>query len=299
MLNMLTKEVEVAAQTPTKPQSEERRRIAEWLRDRIAASRKSPSAEVVTLTPVLAQLLLERNPVNRPIAVRSLEALKADVASRRWEFNGESIVVAKTGTLIDGQHRCQSVIGTGRSIETVIVFGPSEEARYTIDIGRPKTAPNFLHMQGWKDSNVIAAMVSMLLQYRAAGHINHGYIRATKTEIVQAAETFRGIKASVDICRDASKKKLGSHSALAFCHYVFWRRSSRELADQFIFSLIEGDGLRKGSPILYCRERLRGMDRLAFAESRCELILKCWNAWRRGEAINKIVLTGSLPKVER
>lgn len=270
-----------------------------WLDERIAASKKKPSAEVVTLTPMLAQLLLEKNPVNRPIGRYNLESLKADVANSRWEFNGESIVVAKTGPLIDGQHRCQTVIATGRSIETVIVFGPREEARYTIDIGKPKTAPNFLHMKGWADTNNLAAAISLLLQYRATGHVNHGYTRPTKTEILSAAETFRGIQDSVDICVPATKKKLGSRSALAFCHYTFWKKANRETADKFILLLIEGDGLRKGNPIYYCRERLMGMDRGARAESRCELVFKAWNAWRRGETTTKIHLTGNLPKLER
>jgi hypothetical protein len=43
----------------------ERRRMEKWLNDKIAGGR---STEIVTITPVLAQLLLERNTKNRPIA---------------------------------------------------------------------------------------------------------------------------------------------------------------------------------------------------------------------------------------
>lgn len=300
MLDMTSSEViEPVVPVYTKAQTEERRRMVEWLDGCISASKKKPSAEVVTLTPMLASLLLSRNPVNRPIGRYNLENLKADVANKRWEFNGESLVVARSGVLIDGQHRCETVIATNIAIETVIVFGPREEARYTIDIGKPKTAPNFLHMKGWTDTNNMSAMITLLLQYRATGNIHHGYDRPTKTEILEAAEGYKGLQESIDAVRDATKKKLGSRSVLAFCHYTFWKKAGREACDLFISQMIEGEGIRKGSPIYYCRERLIGMDRGTRAESRAELIFKCWNAWRRNETITKVVLNGNLPKVER
>lgn len=301
MLNTLSNEEMQAETTPTKAQTEERRRMKAWLDERIAASKKRPSAEVVTLTPALAGLLVEesRNPVNRPFGRYNLETLKADVANKRWEFNGESIVISKTGLLLDGQHRCATVIATGIPIETVIVFGPRDEARYTIDIGKPKTAANFLHMKGRTDTTNMASMVSMLLQYRKAGNLNHGYVRPTKTEIVEAVESLPGLQHSVNIVQGATKRRLGSRSVLAFCHYVFARRSNRETADEFVTRLIDGDGLRRGNPIYYCRDRLIGMDRGARSDSRVELIFKCWNAWRQGQSITHCKLTGNLPKLER
>ncbi len=298
MLDTVTAEMKLVPPMPSKAQGEERRRMTKWLSERIAASKKTPSAEVVTLTPVLAELLLERNPVNRPIGNRNLDAVKADIASKRFEFNGESIVVAKTGNLIDGQHRCQGVIATGLSIETVIVFGPKEEARYTIDIGKSKTAANFLQMLGWKDNNNLAACIAMLLQYRSTHDLKAGYVRPTKTEIINAAEQFRGLQDSIDIVAEATAKKLGSRSALAFCHYQIKRKGGKEAADDFMTKLIAGDELRKGSPIFYCREKLRSMDRGYRPENRVELVFKCWNALRRGGTLSSVRLSGSLPKLE-
>jgi hypothetical protein len=274
-------------------------RLRVWLEDRIAAGKKKPVAEVVTLVPALAALLLEHNPVNRPLGRYNLDVLKADVANGRFTFNGESIVVADTGNLIDGQHRCETVLATGVPIETVIVFGPKETARYTIDIGKPKTAANFLAMKGWHDNNHLAATITLLLMYRSHGSVSHGINRPTKTEIINAIEQFKGIQDSVDFVSDATRKKLGSRSALAFCHYTFWKKCSRQASDEFISTMIEGSGLRKDSPIYYCRERLRDMTRGTRAETRIELLFRCWNIWRRGESVTKIPLSGNLPKLER
>lgn len=279
------------------PRVQERLRV--WLDERIAAGKKKPIAEVVTLVPALAALLLERNPVNRPIGQHNLGHLKADVANGRFAFNGESIVVADTGNLIDGQHRCESVIETGIPIETVIVFGPKESARYTIDIGKPKTAANFLAMKGWSDNNNLAAAIGLLLQYRTHGQLGSNYSRPTKSEVVNAIDQFKGLQESVDFVAGATVRKLGSRSCLAFCHFTFWKKTTRAEADEFMSSVIEGDGLRKGSPVYYCRERLRQMERGTRAETRAEIVFKCWNAWRRGESVNHLKLTGILPKVDR
>jgi hypothetical protein len=301
MFNIANTEVPVKGATATVPKKTtiERERMIAWLDAHIKASKSKPVAEVVTLTPVLASLLLERNPVNRPIGRYNMEQLQADVAAGRFEFNGESIVVSNSGVLIDGQHRCNTVVMTGIPIETVIVFGPKESARYTIDIGKPKTSANYLSMKGWSDANNFAATLSLIILYRQHQTVSHSQQRPTKTEIISAADQFRGVQESVDFVTSATKRKLGSRSALAFCHYTFWKKASREAADQFIGALIENDGLRKGSPIHYCRERLQGMDRGVRVESRVEMIFKCWNAWRTGESITKIPLTGNLPKLER
>lgn len=299
MLDTTTSAQTAETSVLTKRETEEQRRMTAWLEERVTAAKKKPSAEVVTLTPVLAKLLLERNPINRPIGRYNMENLKADVAAKRWEFNGASITIAKTGVLIDGQHRCETVITTGIPIETVIVFGPDEEARYTIDIGKPKTAPNFLSMKGWTDTNNLAATIGLVLQYRATGDIQHGYTRPTKTEILAAAESIKGLQVSVDLVRGATKRKLGSRSVVAFCHHLFKGKAGAEASDEFITKLIDGDGLRKGDPIYYCRDRLQSMERGVNAENRIEVIFKCWNAWRKGEHITKILLTGRLPRVER
>lgn len=300
MLNVLDSTKDTAPMHAKSPSSVEVNRMRVWLEERIAKGKKEPHAEVVALTPVLAALLLERNPVNRPIGKYNAETLRADVAGGRFTFNGESIVVSNTGVLLDGQHRCSIVIETRATITTVMVFGPKEEARYTIDIGKPKTAANFLHMKGFVDTNNMAAVVALLLEYGRTQTLTHGgSARATKTEIVNAAHNYPGLEKSILITGGATKQRLGSRSVLAFCHYLFKRKAGAEAADEFMRLLIDNDGLRKGSAIHTLRRRLEGFDRGIRADQRAEVIFKCWNAWRRGEAPTSVKVTGKLPKLEK
>jgi hypothetical protein len=277
------------------------KRTTDWLDEQIAAGKKKAHSSVVTITPTLAQLLLERNPINRPISKRNAADLASDIASGRFEFNGESIVISNTGTLIDGQHRLAQVIATGACIESVLVFGPKEAARFTIDTGRSKTIGNFLAMKGQTYTNILGPAVGFILQWKEHGRISTGgdQARPTKAQIIAAVDELRGIDESVAFTA-AAMKNIRSHAVLAFAHYVLWKRSSREAADRFMTKLFEGDELKRTDPILYCRERLRRMGRESMANARAELVFKCWNAHRRGEQIDKIVIVGGkLPKVEK
>lgn len=284
---------------------EEHRRMTAWLEGHIEGSKKKPVAEVVTMTPLLAQLLLTRNHENRPISRRNSDDLAADIANKRWEFNGESIVVSKSGKLLDGQHRCQQVVATGKPIETVVVFGPRDQARFTIDTGKSKTVSNFLSMKGKSYTHALGPAINYILQWREHGEIyrptgaKSSSLLPTKAQIIAAADELAGIDASIEVTA-GSMKTVKSHAVLAFCHFVFSRRLNRTTADEFMLKLIEGDGLRKGSPIHYCRNRLLNMGGEVRANARAELIFKSWNAWRIGNDMDGCRLSGGkLPKVER
>lgn len=306
MLNTLSnEEMQATVPAPTKAQTEERRRMKVWLEDRIAASKKAPSAEVVTLTPVLAELLIERNTDNRPISAYNENTMMSDVAGGRFAFNGESIVVSSNGVLIDGQHRCQVVIKTRQSIQTVIVFGPKEEARYTIDIGRPKSAGNFLAMKGHKYANHLAAAARLVLIYRHNNNKNlsngwGGAYSPTKTEVVDAVEQLRGLETSLDFVSPAPRS-YGGKGFLAFTHYIITKRAGRNAADEFFGKLFDMSNLPKGDPILACGKRLPNLHSSGAAALtvKAELIFKCWNLWRNNAKVHDSVrLSGTLPKLE-
>ena len=98
-------------------------------------ARKAPKsgteAAVIDLTPKLAKELLLCNFDNRPISIKRVESFAADIRDGRWEFNGETIIVADTGEMNDGQHRCHAVIMADKSIPTLLVKGVSRASRFT------------------------------------------------------------------------------------------------------------------------------------------------------------------------
>lgn len=280
----------------------ERERLIAWFDQGVARGKKEQGfAVVVTITPALAKILIERNVDNRPISAGNSNALMSDIAGGRWQFNGQAIVVSDTGILLDGQHRLHQVIATGRPIRTTITFGPKEESRFTIDTGKSKTAANFLAMQGHKYTAALSAAARLVLVYREQGNIVHrGNVRGinpTKTEITAAVNELDGLATSVEFVAAHKTKNLTGPGTLGFAHFMFRKRATKEAADHFFTKLFNGDGLAKGDPILYCRNRLP--DVRTNVNTCAELLFKCWNAHRRGEELTKLPMNGKLPKLER
>lgn len=276
----------------------ERSRMEAWLATRINSA--EPHSEIVTLTPVLAGLLLERNKENRPISEQNLDRLKSDLLGGRFRFNGEAIVVSSSGDLNDGQHRCRAVFETGKSIRTTIVFGPDRDSRMTLDQGVARTVGHYLTMAGFTDANNLAAVAGHIWQYRTFNRISKdGRERPTKSQALDVVNHYRDATDSVARIKSGFAL-IPARSVIAFAHWAFARVAGPYAADDFILKLGTGAELSTGSPILYCRNRLLDMRGQNNPGPKAEILFRCWNAWRRGDTISRIPLQGGrLPELEK
>lgn len=274
----------------------ETRRMRAWLADRIRRGQTEVFSEVISLTPVLAELLLENNPDNRNLRHKKVETFATDIRNGDWPLNGETLKLSKEGLLNDGQHRCHAVISAGRPIPTIITFGVARETRMTVDQGAVRTAGNYLAMAGYECSNQMSAVSSMLWQMETLGRLSK-HEKPTKVQISQVANAHPGISDSIRAV--PSNARVGrSRSVLAFCHYLISRRAKLH-ADSFFLRLVLGDGLSRNDPIYHCRERLIGGQRIT-QEEKVEIILRTWNAHRKGQRQTKCSpIMGTLPAIEK
>lgn len=285
-------------------QKAERGRMEAWLAERIDRAAREPFSEVVTLTPVLAGLLLERNEHNRPVSEVNLDRVKRDIAAGRWEFNGEAIIVSKDGKLNNGQHRCRAVVETGRSIPIVIVFGPARDTRMTLDQGVTRTVGHFLSMNGYHNANTLGAVAGYIWQYLERGRLSTSpNTRPTKSEALLVVSHYGDISDSIDFVSRNGVGTLCSKSLLAFCHWAIAHRIpkvDRVAADEFIDKIITGTDLQRRDPILYCRNRLlETKSSIRDPNDRAELIFRAWNAHRNNDRVDRISIIGrDLPKLE-
>lgn len=270
--------------------SGENDRIDAWLQHKIEQGKREPFAEVVTLTPSLANRLLSKNGSNRPVSKVNLERLTSDIDGGRWKFNGESIVVSHDGYLNDGQHRCMAVQETGKAVRLVISFGADRESRFTVDTGNARTVGNFLGMQGQGDANSVATVAQYVWLYRernsliaSGGALSVVRRRPTKAEIFSVATSFPDIEASLKLTKIGAP---GGRTLNAFCRWAIARKGGEAEAAVFFESLYSGAGLRAGSPILYARERLTNADKKVSVHARAMLIFRAWNIYRRGGSVS-------------
>lgn len=106
-----------------------------------------------------------KNLRNRPLNAGNVAALKQEILNRRWRFNGEPIIVGKTGTLLNGQHTLIALVladqtrngpqadhwaevwgGETVRIDKAIVFGVDEDDAVvnTMDTCKPRTLADVL-----------------------------------------------------------------------------------------------------------------------------------------------------------
>lgn len=274
-----------------------------WLDDQIGRAQNGVITQVIELSPPLARVLLARNPSNRKISANTVENYARDMANGAWSFNGEPIIVSRDGRLNDGQHRCEAVIASNISIQTILVVGTERESRLTLDQGKMRMAGDYLGMNGHIDSVALAAVAKYVWQHANLGMLSSlSQFSPTKSEVLELVQTTPTIADSLKAIPTKGSDSVGGRSILAFVHWTFARVSGNKTnADLFIDSLVKGSNLGVRSPILYARNRLMSERGRLKPNEKAELMFRAWNAHRRGDSkVGSLPIKGgALPAVER
>ena len=226
----------------------------------------------------------KRNPLNK--ALRDGE----------WLLNGATIVFGKDGVLLDGQNRLLSCIASGKPIDTIVVRGIDNEAQVTMDCGVKRSLSDFIELAGGANSRGAATVASFMYRYEASGenlssvvykNTNDYTIRSIFSYYLKNADHIDFLYSETrKITRRYKGVAIGSTSVLVHCLY----ESSAEDASYFVEQLVANSPSRN-QPINMMRERLVGNSEKRSHEERLSQkqlvaqMVKCWNAFMRGEEI--------------
>lgn len=285
-----------AAASPAATRSER------WLKEQVRrAKREGVFTMTVELTPELAELLLRNNPDNRKISPK-IASYANDISAGRWLHNGQTIIVAETGELNDGQHRCYGVIEAGRSIITEITFGVGRETRSTIDSGIKRTTGQQMAMLGKTDCNNRAHAVNLILTYYRTGRFTKPSfeLRPTQAEVMEWEQEH-------DLAKDilvggacASKFRISAGLAAA----LHWFLSSVDPSGaSYFFGALKagtasGGTLAASSPIFKLRERLmdaKGRKTKLTDTEIAGLFFTAWNAFRANRSVRSLKFDPASP----
>lgn len=117
------------------------------------------NAKTEVITPDVAKCYLEHNDINRIPNKGQIAFYARMMQNGEWQLNGEAIVFAEGGRLIDGQHRLMACVYANVPFETLVVRGVQESVFTTIDKGRTRTHGDVLKISGITNSNQIAATI--------------------------------------------------------------------------------------------------------------------------------------------
>lgn len=244
-------------------------------------------AELEFLTPALAKQLLEQNRINRKLRPRRVALYAADMKAGRWENNGETIIIAENGDLLNGQHRCVAVIQTGVTIPVFIVRGAPARVFKTMDGGLPRSTSDVLHTAGYSNTKLIAAIAGFAYFYASGARMDN---QATKAELFDLVERHPYI---VDASLVATSSRRFPKSSLGIVALMANedRKYDFELA-QFVSGIVYGENLSKGDPRHTLREWYSNRSGIKGIKVRPHMIhaatIRSWNAWVDGQALSMI-----------
>jgi hypothetical protein len=238
--------------------------------------------ELVTITPVWAEKMLENNVDNRAMNRKHIEALANEMVCGRWKVNGDTICFAGD-RLIDGQHRLAAVVLSGVIIQALVVYGLPSDVFDTKDVGKRRTAGDTLEIRGEHNANRLAAALVMVDKYMT-GRADM-YVHYTNTEVEELLAKYPDVRQSLQTSvRGAG---LIIPSVLDACHYLFSRKDAA-LADEFVAKVIRGTGLEEGDPFYVLRERLVNNSLAKAKLKRSYIMALCIKAWNHARAGSKV-----------
>lgn len=287
-------EAPIASDIFTAAQSPERNRAERWLDAQFErVSRFGPFTVTAKLTPELAELLLAKNPDNRPLSEVKIGQYVRDIGAGNWRHNGETIIVAETGELNDGQHRCRAVIDAGRAIVTEMTFGVGRDTRLTVDTGIKRTIGRQLHMMGYPEANSQAHAAALIMVFNRTKRFAQLTLalRPTPSE-VQVFVSQHDLHTHILYSSAAARKLSLSKGMAAAVHYLC-NQKDPHLADAFFEALATGvkDGVGlKGGPIYRLRELLIAKGKKLSEAQAAEAIIRAWNAVRHNRSPRSLLL---------
>ncbi len=250
----------------------------------------------VMVTPELANQLLELNTFNRPIRNRRVKHYSNQMKDGHWIFNGDSIRLSKSGVILDGQHRLLGVLDSKKPQVWNVITGLDDAAFQSIDTGANRSSGDMLASLGYKNSNVLAGCIRLIMMYDDGklgtdSKALDTHQRISNGDIARWLEE-KDEKQILECVHEANalyskKKNILPPTLISGFMYLFGRKSIPQ-SREFFTLLITGEDIstKHFSPIYLLREKLIGW-RGAYINpaERHATIIKAWNFYRAKEEI--------------
>lgn len=255
------------------------------------------TTEVVWLDVELATELLKSEVRNRGRKKTRLDRLVADLENGRWGMETPTlIVIDRDGRMIDGGHRCEAVIQTGKPIPVIMVSNVAREAAETLDAGVMRSLLDQLVMRGENDlvhPGVVGGATRCLAQEEKGIRMGERWSPGVPALVKAYEQRGHRMKPyAQDAYRINGEVKFGSPSVF-LAHFFLMHEADPEHAPEFFRRLETGLHLtNKKDQIVQLRRRFlaqdsgsrRGIDPVFNGG----LLRKAFNGWRQDSHRNLV-----------
>lgn len=260
-------------------------------------------AENILVTVALAEQLLQGNIENRNLNEKIVLRYAEEMNAGNWKNNGESIKIAPSGKLLDGQHRLHAILKSNRAVQMLIVRNVDESVIDTIDVGKRRSFADWLSIRGEKNTAALASAINILgnyFTYYSQDNILEGKSGKSRSfpELEKILDQHPDVRYSTThVCANKNSSRWFTPSILVAAHYLF-SRISEVSADKFFDALETGINLEQHSPLLTLRNlgiRWESYKEKPAAFERLAIIIHAWNAYTQGRKIKTLSFKSTDP----
>src|SRR6266576_4022844 len=263
----------------------------------VLAVAQVPQVEIVTIEPVAATALLNANTKNRTLSEARVAAHVHTLTSGRFVLTNDAITIDTDGLIVNGAHRLTACERTGIPITVLFLQGVPGSTRDVVDTGMKRTFSQALGIRG--DANVTNLGAVTVLHYlyvtgqlTPSGPVGRGPAREALSHdlLMDHLATHPELRYAVKDASTANwflpnvkRSSVGTFRAITHALDPYE-------AGAFYDSLKSGEDLHPGMPVLTLRNFLMRADRDTSRFVTLGVMIKAWNAHRKGAELRSVSL---------
>ena len=219
-----------------------------------------PKATWELIGPAEAQALLDMNIKNyRPHDKKRVSIYSREMSRGRWDQNGETIKIAKSGILLDGQHRLMAIVRCGLTFKMLVVREIESDGK-TMDRGKPRTIAQWCRQEGYKHATTLPSVARNVL-FHTKGSWGKAHFQTNEVVDSELYDFIKLHHGRMIECITAANvaKKIVPPSFLATVLFVGCDGKDPhdiEEAMWFVKALQDGEGLTSQDAALHFRNRM-------------------------------------------
>lgn len=259
---------------------------AEVLEQPRVSKRSKVQVNVKSISPELAKQWLENMGPNRAPSQGVIDAYARMMETNQWYLNGDTIVFDTNGKMMNGMHRCNAIIKSGKTVDMIVVEGIDSAAMDTIDDGRRRSVGDHFHILNTPLPNAAISGGRWLNRIKlGALRMNK---RMTNMEVVQLVQKHPGLIDSANLLKNADVVVLPA--VFTAVHYIGKVLLDKPVEAQAFFDVLNtGVPSFEGDPVHVWREKVLKHVRQGTylpASSHWFGTVHAWNAFVKREPTN-------------
>lgn len=193
-------------------------------------------ARVISVSPDMAQRMLDSSVGNRKIRQAAVQTYLSDMKDGRWRLTHQGVAMDTNGHLIDGHHRLEALVRFGRPLKMFVVYNVPTDGKMNIDTNRVRSVSDILKFMNveQRDSGKVTAVA------RCIEHLPSTMKRMPPYSTEQCIRLLEFHKDAILYAHDAfgygSGMCAGAKAALAKAYYYYLDRGNVERLDEFCAS---------------------------------------------------------------